>query len=83
MSDLKPASVVPVLTDQLNWRIQRFDNRPVDIGKVTSLKLYVAGQEVHQWDGRTLDKLPIYGPLVAYRDITKGKAGALGDDDPL
>lgn len=81
--DLKPESVVPVLKDQLKWRIQTLKNRPVETEKVTSLKLYVAGQEVYQWDVKTRDKLPLYGKLIAYREITKGKAGALGDDDPL
>ena len=83
VSDLQPKSVVPVLTDQLHWRIQTFDNKHVATEKVTSLRLYVAGQEVTQWDEGTQDKLPLYGPLVAYREVTKGKAGALGDDDPL
>lgn len=83
MSDLKPDSVVPVLKDQLQWRVQTFKNEPVDTDKVTSLKLYVAGQEVHQWDEKTRDKLPIYGEMKAYREITNGKAGALGDKDPL
>ena len=83
MPDLKPESVVPVLTKQLNWRIQTLKNEPVPTEKVTSLKLYVAGQEVYQWDVQTKDKLPLYGKLIPYRGITKGKAGALGDDDPL
>lgn len=83
VSDLKPDCVIPILKDQLHWRIQAFDNHPIDAKSLTSLKLYVAGQEVHQWDGQTQDKLPLYGPLVAYREITRGKAGALPDEDPL
>lgn len=83
VQDLKPESVVPVLTKQLNWRIQTLTNQPVETEKVTSLKLYVAGQEVYQWDEATHDKLPLYGPLIPYRGITRGRAGALRDDDPL
>lgn len=83
VSDLKPDSVIPILKDQLHWRAQAFDNRPIDAAGLTSLKLYVAGQEVSQWDGRHSDKLPVYGRLIAYREITRGKAGGLRDEDPL
>lgn len=83
VSDLEPDSVVPILTDQLHWRAQAFDNRPIDVARLNSLKLYVAGQEVYQRDGRSPDQLPVYGRLIAYREITQGKAGALRDEDPL
>lgn len=83
VADLKPECVVPFLTEQLKWRIQTLKYKPVPTEKVTSLKLYVAGQEVHQWDIQTKDKLPLYGPLIPYRGITRGKAGTVGDDDPL
>lgn len=53
----------------------------MDIGNVPSLKLYVAGQEVRQRGGA--DEFPVYGPLVAYRDVTRGKQGCLGEEDPL
>lgn len=73
--------VVPFLTRELSWRIQRFDGSIVDVGDVPSLKLYVAGQQVRQCTGA--DEFPVYGPPVAYRSVTKGKPGSLGEEDPL
>lgn len=82
-SDLKPECVTPLLRDHLHWRIQTFDNQAIDVERVPSLKLYVAGQKVHQWGWGTSDRLPVYEPLIAYRSVTKGKAGGLRDEDPL
>jgi hypothetical protein len=81
--DLTPECVRPVLKDQLKWRIQDFDGHPIDVERVPSLKLYVAGQDVHQWGAGSPDKLPVFDPLIGYRNITRGKAGGLQDEDPF
>lgn len=81
--ELTPDCVIPVLKDQLQWRIQSFDDKPVDIEAIPSLKLYVAGQKVRQNDGWQEDRFPKYDPLVAYREVTSGKAGGLRDEDQL
>jgi tyrosinase len=81
--DLTPECVRPVLKDQLKWRIQDFDGHPIDVERVPSLKLYVAGQDVHQWGAGSPDKLPVFDPLIGYRNITRGKAGGLPDEDPF
>jgi hypothetical protein len=60
-----------------------FDNQVIDVERLTSLKLYVAGQMVHQWGWETSGRLPVYEPLIAYRSVTQGKAGGLQDEDPL
>lgn len=74
--------MIPLLTERLQWRLQAFDDSTVDVSLVESLKLYVVGQEVRQNTGEG-NRFPTYGPLVAYREVTKGKAGGLGDYDPL
>lgn len=47
------------------------------------LKLYVAGQTVEQPLSGEEDRFPIYGPIVAYREVTRGKPGGLADDEPM
>lgn len=86
MNDLRPENVIPLLTEHLNWRIQTFDDDVLGNeefeGKV---RLYVVGQEV--WypaeAGERADEFPRYGPLVAYRNVTKGKSGGLRLGDSL
>ncbi|MCJ1464037.1 hypothetical protein MMC07_002647 [Pseudocyphellaria aurata] len=73
--------VVPFLTRELSWRVQKTDGCVIDLGDVPSLRLYVAEQEVRQRAGA--DEFPVYGPPVAYRSVTKGKQGGLGEEDPL
>ncbi|KAL9609507.1 MAG: hypothetical protein Q9167_005724 [Letrouitia subvulpina] len=77
---LGPQSVVPFLTSRLNWRLQRMDDSPLDVSEVPSLKIYVVGQRVKPRVAE--DAFPEYEKLVAYRSVTRGKAGALADGDP-
>lgn len=77
--DLAPSQVVPLLTSQLTWRLQNVDDSPLVIDQVLSIKIHVVGQEVQPRVAE--DEFPQYGPLVVYREITRGKAGGLGDDD--
>lgn len=77
---LAPRTVVPFLKSQLNWRLQRMDDSPLDVSGVSSLKIYVVGQRVVP---RAADEaFPKYEKLVAYRSVTRGKAGGLADTDP-
>ncbi|KAI4228600.1 MAG: hypothetical protein L6R40_008111 [Gallowayella cf. fulva] len=78
-SDLASSKVVPLLTSQLNWRLQTTDDAPLDISKVPSLKIHVVGQEVKPRVSE--DEFPEYGHLAVYREVTKGKAGGLQDGD--
>lgn len=41
----------------------------------------MAGQKVRQC--ARADEFPVYGPLVAYRSVTRGKQGCLEEEDPL
>lgn len=77
---LAPKSVVPFLKSQLSWRLQRMDDSPLDVSEVPSLKIYVVGQRVRPRAAD--DAFPKYEKLVAYRSVTRGKAGGLADADP-
>lgn len=79
--DLTPASVTPLLTSQLTWRIQLFDDTVVDAEAVSGLKIYVVGQEVQQ--SASASEFPSYGPLVPYKGVTSGKAGGLGEGEEV
>ncbi|KAL8721571.1 MAG: hypothetical protein Q9225_001779 [Loekoesia sp. 1 TL-2023] len=78
-ADLAPSNVVPLLTSQLNWRLQNMDDSSLDIGQVPSLKIHVVGQEVKQRVKE--DQFPEYGRLQVFKQITRGKAGGLGDNE--
>ncbi|KAL8730770.1 MAG: hypothetical protein Q9166_003840 [cf. Caloplaca sp. 2 TL-2023] len=78
-SDLTARNMVPILTSQLNWRLQTTDDVPLDVGKVPSLKIHVVAQEVKPRVSE--DEFPEYGRLVVYRQVTEGKAGGLQDGD--
>ncbi|KAL8958388.1 MAG: hypothetical protein Q9193_004543 [Seirophora villosa] len=78
-SDLAPKNVVPLLTSQLNWRLQNTDDSPLDIGRVSSLKIHVVGQAVKA--RATEEAFPEYGEMQTYKEITAGKAGGLGVND--
>ena len=79
--DLKPASVLGILTAQLGWRIQKTDDSVVPVDEVPSLKVYVAGRSVDL--PATSDQFPTYGPWTAYRNVTRGKVGGLLAGAPL
>lgn len=61
----------------------------LDNGEVgDKVRLYVVGQELRhpgEREGlvRGADEFPTYGPLVAYRNVTKGKSGGLRVGDSL
>ena len=80
--------MIPLLTEQLSWRIQTFDDEVLDNEDFgDKVRLYVVGQEVRcpkerEGDNRT-DEFPSYGPLVAYRNVTTGKSGGLRVGDSL
>ncbi|KAL8842549.1 MAG: hypothetical protein Q9170_000503 [Blastenia crenularia] len=78
-TDFAPSVVTPILTSQLNWRLQNIDDSQLEVSQVPSLKIHVVGQEV-QHRARE-DQFPEYGPLRVFRQVTRGKAGGLGDDD--
>ena len=78
---LKPEHVIPILTKELSWRVQGFDDNVVETKDVKGLKVFVVGQEVRKTERR--DQFPGYGDLVVFGDVTRGRVGGLEkDDDP-
>lgn len=76
LSSPSPKSVIPLLTQQLQWRVQDFHNRAVDTGRVESLKVFVVGRVVvRRAEGHSF---PVYGGWEIYREATEGKVGGLG-----
>ena len=73
--------MTPLLTSLLSWRVQDINDAAVAVENIPSLRMYVVGQQVEPRIND--DEFPAYGELVAYRDITRGKPGALEDNDPL
>jgi len=69
--DLSPQHVVPYLSTQLGYRIQKLDGCVVEGGEVASLGVGVVGREVELVEGEGEDRFPRYGPLVEYGQATR------------
>ena len=80
---LDPDDVVALLQEQLQWRVQTFDDRAVDVGcaELKSLKIFMVGRKVVREAGG--DLFPEYGPLRLYREATMGKVGGLGEGEGM
>jgi len=81
LPDLDPVNVVPVLKKQLTGRAQRFDDSAVDVKALPSLQVHVVGQEVKPAANQS--EFPVFGNMVAYKDVTAGKAGGARDGNAL
>lgn len=73
IADLSPQHVVPYLSTQLDYRIQKLDGCPVEGGEVGSLEMGVVGRVVQQVEGE--DRFPRYGPLVGYAQAGRRLTG--------
>jgi len=67
--DLSPQHVVPYLSTQLGYRIQKLDGCVVELVELESLRVGVVGREVELVEGE--DRFPKYGPLVEYGQATR------------
>lgn len=67
--------MIPLLTKQLQWRVQRFDDSVVNINGLRGLRVHVVGQEVAE--AKSKSEFPLFGELVAFDDVTRGKAGGV------
>lgn len=74
--DLSPKHVVPYLSMQLDYRIQKLDGGVVEVGEVESLRVGVVGREVELVEGE--DQFPRYGPLVEYGMATRRLRAGVG-----
>lgn len=81
LSDAAPRSVIPLLAQQLHWRVQDFHDRAVGTVEVDSLKVFVVGREVvSKASGHSF---PVYGGWKIYREATEGKVGGLGEGEGM
>lgn len=73
LKDLEPTNVVPMLSEQLQWRIQSSDNCPWNATDVAGLEVVVVCQPLTPTTSTT--EFPVYGAIEQYHDVTAGKAG--------
>lgn len=69
LPDLESVNVVPLIAQQLNYRVQGFDGRSVDVTMLPSLKFAVVGRSVTHLGA---NEFPEYGPLVTFTEATEG-----------
>ena len=68
LPDLEADTVIPIIKEQLSYRVQGYDGRAVDVNMLPSLKFAVVGQNVTHMGP---DQFPEYGPLVTYTEATE------------
>ncbi|KAK5135710.1 hypothetical protein LTR08_004696 [Meristemomyces frigidus] len=66
-------TVVPYLTDNLEWRVGMFDGTQVPVGEVADLTITVVGAEVEP--AAAADQFPRWGDFTELTTITQGKPG--------
>ena len=71
LPNLESESVIPLVADQLNYRVQGFDGRAEDVNILPSLKFAVVGRNVTHLGP---NEFPEYGPLVTYTEASKSLA---------
>ena len=67
LADFEPETVIPVIQEQLNYRVQGLSGRAVDPIMLPSLKFAIVGQTVTH---RGPHEFPVYGPWRTYTDAT-------------
>jgi hypothetical protein len=79
LPNLDPVSVIPLLTNSLEWRVQKLNNDVVDTNKLVNgkghgcLKIGVSSRKVVP---RVRDDaFPIYGEWVSWPRVTANKCG--------
>ena len=73
--DLSPQHVIPYLSTQLGYTIQRLNDSVVGLKEVPSLMVAVVGQKVEHTE--LSDGFPKYGALVEYWQATHKLVGGL------
>ncbi|KAJ7837986.1 hypothetical protein B0H14DRAFT_2790221 [Mycena olivaceomarginata] len=78
LDSLDPNAVVPYLTHNLDWRVQRAGGEPVDLASVPSLEVTVFATPLTWPPG---SDFPVPGERRAHRGITAGRPGGSGGAD--
>jgi tyrosinase len=74
--DLKPASVLPLLAQSLNWRARAADGCEIDVDSLADLSIAVGSRQVQP--AATESEFPIYGETQYHVEATQGKCGGIG-----
>ncbi|MCJ1229614.1 hypothetical protein MMC12_006283 [Toensbergia leucococca] len=72
-ADLSPTCIIPLLKQQLNWRVQLVDGSVVDVGDVAGLSCWVVGQQVVARERE--DAFPGFGEWQVFGEVTEGREG--------
>jgi tyrosinase len=76
LSDLTPASVIPLLAQSLNWRARAADGGEINVDTLTGLSIAVGSRQVQP--AATQVEFPIYGETQYHTKATQGKYGGFG-----
>lgn len=76
LSDLTPASVLPLLAQSLNWRARAADGCEINVNSLAVLSIAVGSRQVRS--AATQAEFPIYGETQYYAEATQGKCGGFG-----
>ena len=69
LPNLGADTVIPLIQQKLNYRLQSFDGRSVDLNILPSLQFAVVSRKVTHHTGP--NEFPKYGPLVTHADATR------------
>ena len=75
LTDLTPASVLPLLARNLNWRARSADGYEIDVESLADLSIAVGSRQVQP--AATDKSFPIYGETLYHVDATHGKGGGI------
>lgn len=78
LRDLTPASVLPLLAENLNWRARAADGCEIKVGLLTDLSIAVGSRQVQS--AATENQFPIYGERQYHVEATQGKCGGYGSN---
>ena len=73
LSDLSPASVVPLLAQSLTWRARGPDGCEIDVARLTDLSIAVGSRRVEP--ASSIYDFPSYEAMEFHAEATEGKSG--------
>ena len=77
LRDLTPASVLPLLTEHLNWRARAADGCEIKVDLLADLSIAVGSRQVQL--AASENEFPIYGERQYHVEATQGKRGGFGN----
>jgi tyrosinase len=77
LRDLTPASVLPLLAENLNWRARAADGCEIKVDLLADLSIAVGSRQVQL--AASENEFPIYGERQYHVEATQGKCGGFGN----